>query len=178
MEIKEFGGKRITIRSLSNKDLKKVREFQDFINSLIEEDAQILRDEKVGFKEEKEWLKKEIEDVRRKKRVVVIAEHVNKIVGICDVWLKKGRASHVAEIGVSVRKEYRGIGLGKYLMETTLKIAKNQLKPKIFRLSVLSTNKIAQNLYKKLKFKEVARIPKQSKYKGRLVDEIIMLREV
>ena len=176
--LKDFDGKKIKIRSLSIKDLKKAKKFQEYINCLVEEDAQILIDRIISLKEEKEWLRKEIEEVRRKKRIMMIAEHTGKIVGICDVWLRKGRSSHVAEIGLSVRKDYRGIGLGKFLMESTLKIAKNKLKPKIFRLSVASTNKIAQNLYKKSKFKEVARIPKQIKYKGRLVDEIVMIRNV
>jgi ribosomal protein S18 acetylase RimI-like enzyme len=44
-------------------------------------------------------------------------------------------------------------------------------------LSVFSTNKIAMNLYKKLGFKKVARIPKQLQYKNKLVDEIVMIRE-
>jgi ribosomal protein S18 acetylase RimI-like enzyme len=174
---KEFEGKKIKVKNLSTKDLKKAREFQDYINSLIEEEAQILLNKKVGLKEEKKWLKKEIGEVKNGKRVTIVAEHKNKIVGICDVWLKKGRESHVAEIGISVRRDYRGIGLGKFLMKTALKIAKDKLRPSLFRLSVFSTNKIAQNLYKKLGFKEVARIPKQIQYKGKLVDEIVMMRK-
>jgi ribosomal protein S18 acetylase RimI-like enzyme len=174
---KEFDGEKITIREISSRDLVKVREFQDYINSLVEEDAQILINKRISLKEEKQWLKKEIEEVRKKRRIMMIAEHMDRIIGICDVWLRKGRENHVAEIGLSVRKEYRGIGLGKFLMETALKVAKDKLRPRIFRLSVASTNKIAQNLYKKLKFKEVARIPEQLKYKGKFVDEIVMIRE-
>jgi ribosomal protein S18 acetylase RimI-like enzyme len=174
---KEFEGKRIEIKTLSVKDLKRAKEFQDYINSLVEEDAQISRNKKVKLEEEEKWLRREIEEVRKRKRVVVIAEHMNKVVGICDARLKNGRRSHVAEIAISVKKEYRGIGLGKFLMKTVLKIAKDKLRPTLFRLSVFSTNKIAQNLYKKLGFKEVARIPKQIQYKGKLVDEIVMMRK-
>jgi len=36
----------------------------------------------------------------------------------------------------------------------------------------------AQNLYKKFDFKKVAKIPKQLQYKGRLLDEIIMIKEL
>ncbi|PIV12707.1 MAG: GNAT family N-acetyltransferase, partial [Candidatus Nealsonbacteria bacterium CG03_land_8_20_14_0_80_36_12] len=52
------------------------------------------------------------------------------------------------------------------------------LKPKIIRLSVFPTNKAAIGLYKKLGFKKVAKISKQIQYKGKLVDEIIMLLKV
>jgi ribosomal protein S18 acetylase RimI-like enzyme len=62
-------------------------------------------------------------------------------------------------------------------MEEIIKLAKKELRPglKIIRLSVYSNNKIAIALYKKYGFKEVAKIPKQIQYKGKLIDEIIML---
>jgi ribosomal protein S18 acetylase RimI-like enzyme len=43
------------------------------------------------------------------------------------------------------------MGLGECLMREILNLAEKELKPrpKIIRLSVFSTNKIAQNLYKK-----------------------------
>jgi len=71
-----------------------------------------------------------------------------------------------------------GICLGKFLMAEALKLAKKELrpKPKVFRLSVFASNKPAIGLYRKLGFKKVARIPKQLQYKGKLVDEIVMLR--
>jgi ribosomal protein S18 acetylase RimI-like enzyme len=43
-------------------------------------------------------------------------------------------------------------------------------------LSAYAKNKSAITFYKNLGFKEVARIPKQAKIKGKLVDEIIMLK--
>ena len=51
-------------------------------------------------------------------------------------------------------------------------------KPKMMRLSVLETNKRAMDLYKKFGFKTVARIPKQILIKRKLVDEIVMLKEI
>jgi len=91
--------------------------------------------------------------------------------------MKNLRQSHVGEFGISVRKEYRGIGLGKYLMKTTLKLAKKRLKAKIIRLSVFENNRVAQNLYKKFGFKKVAKIPKQIQYKRKLISEIVMVLE-
>jgi ribosomal protein S18 acetylase RimI-like enzyme len=81
-----------------------------------------------------------------------LAEDRNKIVGICECKLKKERESHVGELAVGVRKEYRGIGLGKFLFGKILKLAKRKLRPKIFRLSVFEGNEIAKNLYKKIWF--------------------------
>jgi len=44
-----FNGKEITIRKLSKNDLGKVKKFQDFINSLIEEGAKIIFNKKFSY---------------------------------------------------------------------------------------------------------------------------------
>lgn len=177
MEIKKFGDKKITIKKFSKKDLKNAKKFQYFINSLIAEKAQILRNKKLSLKEERKWLKETLGGINKHKKVLLVAECDNKIVGTTGIDLDKGQKSHIGNFGITIRNGYRGIGLGKYLMKEILKLAKKELKskPKIIRLSVFSTNKPAINLYKKYGFKQAARIPKQLQYKGKLVDEIVML---
>jgi putative acetyltransferase len=175
---KFFTPREIIIREFSPKDLKRVKDFLDFINSLIEEDAKIRFNQKLTFKKEKEWLKNTLKEIKKKRKIVCIAEAQGKIIGVSEVRMKDQRESHVGEFAISIRKEYRGIGLGKRLMKTTLNLAKKILKPKIIRLSVFENNKIAQNLYKKFGFKKVAKIPKQIQYKGKLIDEIIMILEL
>ena len=175
-----FGSKEIIIRKLSNGDLRNVKKFQDFINSFVEEDAQILYNKKFSLKEEKNWLKEQLQNIKNHKTVFLIAQDHNKVVGTTGIDLRRGREAHVGEFGITIRNGYRGIGLGKYLMKEILKLAKKELepKPKIIRLSVFPTNKPAIGLYKKLGFKKVAKIPKQIQYKGKLLDEIIMLLKV
>jgi putative acetyltransferase len=180
IKTKVFKGKKIKIRELSGKDIKRLKEFLDYINSLIEEDAKILLNKKVTLKEEKVWLKNNIELVKKKKQIMCIAEdkeNGGKIVGISAIKMKKARENHVGELAISVRKEYRGMGIGKYLMKTTLGLAKKKLRPKIIELAVFENNEIAQNLYKKFGFKKVAKIPKQIQYKGKLIDKLIMILE-
>jgi ribosomal protein S18 acetylase RimI-like enzyme len=179
MKAKVFKGK-IKIEELSKKDLKSAKEFLDFINSLADEDAEISINKKSNLKEEIKWLKQNLDGVRKKKKVFCIAKDKGRIVGIASIEMRDLRENHVGILGISVRKEYRGMGLGKYLMKEVLNLAKRKLKPKlkIIRLSVFSTNKIAQNLYKKLGFKLVAKIPKQIQYKGKLIDEVIMIKEI
>lgn len=178
--LKKFNLENIKIRKISQSDLKRVREFQKYINSLIEEEAMILLKKKKGYKEEEKWLKEELKNVKNKKEIMLIAEDNNKIVGISAIKLREERQNHIGELGISIKKEYRGMGLGKKLMAKVLELARKELRPrpKIIRLSVLSENKIAQNLYKKFGFKIVAKIPKQIQYKGRLLDEIIMIKKM
>lgn len=174
---KIFNGKKITIRPFSRKDIYSPKKFQDFINSLIEEDAMIKWNRKVSLKEEIDWLKNTIKDIKRHKRVFLTAENDEIVVGTVQIALNRGRQNHVGNLGVIIRKDYRGIGLGKYLMAEIIKLARKELKPKpkIIRLSVFPTNKPAIRLYKKYGFKKVALVPNQFKYKGKLYDEMIML---
>lgn len=180
METKIFGGKKIIIRKPLNEDLSNVKKFQDFINSFIKEDAQILMNKKITLKEEQKWLEGQIDKVNSQKMVFLLAEYNNRIIGTTEVSLHIGRQSHVVEFGIAIRKGYRGIGLGSYLMKEVIKLAKKELKPrpKIIRLGVFPTNKPAIRLYRKFGFKKVAKIPKQFQYKGKLFEEIIMLKEI
>lgn len=172
-----FGDKEIIIRSLSQNDIKNVKKFQSFINSLAEEDVQISSNERMSFKKEADWLKGHLEKIKKKKSVSLIAEYKKEIVAKTEIELNKGKKEHVGELGISILKDFRGIGLGKYLMNEIIKTAKVKLKPKpsVIRLSVFATNKPAISLYKKCGFVKVASIPKQLRHKGRLVDENIML---
>jgi len=177
---KIFGEKKITIRKLLKSDAKNVKKFQNFINSLIEEKAQISLNKKLSLKEEKEWLRGQLGKIKNQKTVFLLAEYDNKVVGTTGIDLRRGRQTHIGEFGITIRNNYRGIGLGKHLIKEILKLAKKELrpKPKIIRLSVFLTNKPAIWLYKKFGFRKAARIPKQIQYKGKLVDEIIMLLEL
>jgi hypothetical protein len=81
MITKIFDGKKITIRELTKNDLKNAKKFQDFINSLVDEDAMILAKKKYSLKEEKGWLKGMISAAKNKKVVYFLAEDNKKIVG-------------------------------------------------------------------------------------------------
>lgn len=180
MAIKIFNGKKIKISKLSKKDLGRVKEFQDFINSLVAEDAQIRVNKKKSLPEEKDWLKKKLAEIKKREAVVLKAEHNNLIVGSTGVDLGRGRKSHVGKFWIAIRKGYRAMGLGTFLSKEIIELAKKDLKPKpkILSLSVYPTNKGALKLYKKFGFKKAASIPKQIQFKGNLISEIIMLLEL
>jgi ribosomal protein S18 acetylase RimI-like enzyme len=177
-KIKNFGGKKIVIRPLLESDIKSAKKFQNFINSLSKEDAEINRTEKQTLKQEIEWLKARRKEVKTRKSFFLLAEHNNVVTGSVEVSTKGGRRNHVAGLGIMIRNGYRGIGLGSFMIKEAIKIAPKELKfsPKIIILSVTATNKPAFNLYIENNFKKVAAIPKQFKVKGKLVDEYIMLK--
>jgi ribosomal protein S18 acetylase RimI-like enzyme len=177
---KDFKGKIIEIRKFSKKDIGRSKDFLQFINSLIEEEAKIALNKKMTLKEEKIWAIDKEKKLREGKEVCLIAEDGQKIAGLANIKTKEGVGSHVGEFGIRIADGYRRIGLGKYMTKEIIDFAVKELKntPKIIRLSVFANNKPAQGLYKKMGFKEVARIPKQIQYKKRLTDEVVMIKFV
>lgn len=179
MEVKIFGDKKIIIRKIGKSDLRKAKLFQEYINLLVEEPAMLLLNKKQTLQNEKDFIKKTLLSQKNKSSVCIIAEHNGKIVGLTDVKLKPMAKNHIGLFGISVRREYRGIGLGKYLMQEVLKLAKKELPGlKIFELEVYEINKPARALYKKLGFKDVAKIPRAILHKGKLEAEYLMMKEV
>lgn len=175
--IKKFGDMVITIRCLAQSDLKWPERFQDYVNSLIEEEAKILMKTKKTEKEEKKWLKERVDSIRKGKSVSLVAEHNKIVVGVASIDLERERQSHIGDFSISVRSGYRGIGLGTCLIKEVLGLARKDLKPKprIIRLGVFANNAPAINLYKKMGFRQVAKIPDQLEFQKKLIDEIIML---
>lgn len=178
MKTKIFKGKKITIRNISEEDFKNVQKFKDFVDSLVEEQAKVSMKKRVSLEEEKRWIERKMKGIENLKEVFLLAECEDKIVGTTGITLEKDRRDHIGGFGITIRKGYRRIGLGKYLMNEILKKAKKELKPrpKIIRLSVFLSNKPAIALYKKIGFKTVAKIPKQLQYKGKLEGEGIMIK--
>lgn len=170
----------MTIRKIEKSDLNKARGFQKLINGLVAEEAKILWKEKLSVKTEKDWLEKLLKETKRKSKVYLFAYDGNMIVGSVAIGLQTQRRDHIGEMDILIANGYRGMGLGKYLMLEIMKLAKKELRPspKIFQLEVYENNKPAIALYKKMGFKIVGKIPKQIQYKGRLIGEYIMIKNI
>lgn len=179
-KVKKFGDKKLIIRFLEKSDIKRAADFKKYINELAEDDtAYISKKTKVTLKEEREWVKSHLKEIKEKKRIVLIAEDNGKIISVTSVFhLKPSAKSHVAGFGIAILKDCRGMGLGTYLMEEILRIARKKLKPKpkMLRFGAFAVNKIALSLYKKMGCKKLVKVPKQFKLKGKFYDEIIMLK--
>jgi ribosomal protein S18 acetylase RimI-like enzyme len=180
MATKIFGDKKITTRKINEVDLKNVKKFQVFINSLIEEDAMVSMNKRLTSKEESAFLERILKEQKNKTRVYLIAESDGEVVGSTGIGLSTWRRNHIGDFGIVIKNGYRGVGLGERLMSEIIKLAKKELnpKPRIIQLQVVCKNKPAFGLYKKMGFKTVAKLPKQLQYRGKLVSTFVMMREV
>ncbi len=112
------------------------------------------------FDEEQEckYLAKKAESATE---VELLAIAGNKIVGFAgvDAVGTKYKVKHRANFGISVLKEYWGLGIGRALTESCIECAKNAGYTQL-ELSVVADNDRAVSLYKKTGFKEYGRNPK------------------
>jgi RimJ/RimL family protein N-acetyltransferase len=147
-----------------------------YINKLSKEKTYIrFQGEKISYEDEKKWLIKRIKDIKNKKTITLFLIINYKICGICNIDLHDKTESHVGALGLSIDKTMRNQGLGKILIETTIKETKKKLKKlKIITLDVMDPNKKALSLYKKSGFKQYGFLPKGTTYRNRLVDRISM----
>lgn len=101
----------------------------------------------------------------------------NKIVGQVDVHRGGTRDWHVGKIGLMVDKDFRQDGIGKFLLEYILKQSK-KMGIKTAVLDSFADNIIAIAFYKKMGFREFARLPKGFYRKGKYSDKIEMYKNL
>lgn len=91
----------------------------------------------------------------------------NQMIGICVVvYNPRSKMKHLATLhSMYVKKEHRGKGIGKKLIEFAEKSSKNKGVQRM-NLSVVSSNTSAINLYTKLGFKEYGLEPDTIKVDG------------
>lgn len=104
----------------------------------------------------------------------LVAEVDGKPVGGADFRRGKwSKNAHTAELGIAVRKEWRGLGIGDALMRAGIEWARAVGIRKL-RLGVFATNDRAVALYRKLGFVEEARLHHEVILDGTPVDEVFM----
>lgn len=169
-------GRTITFTYPKWEDLE---EMTDFINVLSKENTFIGFSGEINSKQDEgKYLASLFSQIEFGDAVVVHAYIDGKLAGRSDVFRNlamKERAKHVGTLGLMLRKEFRGEGLGEALIKTTIEEAKIHISGlRIVKLTVFGNNNIAQSLYKKVGFIECGRIPSGLLYKGKYENDITM----
>lgn len=110
----------------------------------------------------------------RENELYLVALVAGEIVGTAN--FSRGRREkirHTASLGIALRKDLRGVGLGTEMMRAGIDWARTVGIRKL-TLGVFSTNRAAIGLYRKLGFRAEGRLRGQAIIRGRLVDELLM----
>ena len=132
---------------------------------------------KNSYEEEKKWFYDKLLDIESDRERVRVAIVDGKPVGVVNIIKNKHIAlNHIGEMGLSIIKEYRSLGIGRALMEDILRISAGWVK--IACLEVFSENTKAYDLYKKLGFIEYGRLPDAIEMRGRSFENVEMYKKL
>lgn len=167
-------GRKVVLRTPRWEDLNDLLEL---INSLVDERAKIMMDQRTTREEEAEWLGRKLALIDRDEVFCVVAEVDGKVVANSEVSRKKGSQKHVGELGIAIMNGYRDLGIGTEMMRTLIAWARD-MGLELLVLSVFSSNERAFHVYKKAGFREMGRIPRGLFKDGKYEDYIIMSKKL
>jgi ribosomal protein S18 acetylase RimI-like enzyme len=146
-----------------------------FVNSLVDEEAQVAVNHKLTRKEEADWLFETFLAIKRGLLFFLVAESEGRIVATGEVDIQEGNPLHVGIVGIAVMAGYRNQGVGTKIMETLISKAVT-LNLSALVLKVFATNYDAICFYEKFGFLKSAVNPKMHLWRGRFVDEVVMTK--
>lgn len=151
-------GKECVIRNATEKDGKAAldlfvltHEQSDFLRSYPEENSMTVEDE-IGY------IVKKCDSENETELVAVVD---GKTVGLAGIQCigNSEKLKHRADFGISIDKDYWGLGIGKAMTEACIECAKTAGYTQL-ELEVVADNKAALSLYKSEGFVEFGRNPK------------------
>ena len=166
-------GRQVVLRTPSWNDLDDLLEL---INSLVEERADIIVDQKLTREEETDWLSERLARLEKDEDLYLVAEVNGRVIGSSELAGKtSGHDRHLGRIGIILKEGFRDLGIGTEMMKTLVEQARAR-GLKIVTLGAYATNERAHHVYRKIGFKEVGRIPMKFFREGRYIDEIVMAK--
>jgi len=108
----------------------------------------------------------------RNKDVVLVAEEGGAVVGHLVIGIGKDKLSHVGSIGIFVKKELWGKGVGTKLLEEGIRAAKERGLKKLM-YDVYAPNERSINLVKQFGFELHGTLKKHMLAEGNYLDKLI-----
>lgn len=150
-----------------------------YINEISEEKTfTLLQGEHTTISETVNYIERVKKGIRNKKEVYLLVFHKGELIGVGEVRILQKIYEHIGNVSITIKKEFRGRGLGNLLMKKLITEVLQFTEVRKLVLQVFKNNIPAIHLYKKMGFKEYGRLPKAIKWKGVYVDEILMYKDI
>lgn len=152
----------------------------DYINALSKEKTFIrFQGEEMSLEAEKSYLQGELEKIKQRQAVMLLAFHENTLIGISGIEMSDKTERHIGLFGISIAKEFRGDGIGALLMQHILDEAVKALPAlEIVTLYFFSHNHVGHKLYKKFGFQQYGLLPQGTKLADSYADHVMMYKRV
>lgn len=169
--------KKIIVRDLSPND---VDALYAYITEIGMEDTFIHVNPAslITHDEEVKYVADTLENIANKKMVKLLAFFEDELIGVVDIKVQPRRMQHIGMLGITVKKAYRGDGIGKKLVELAIKEAEEKLNLSQITLGCYANNTVGLALYQKLGFSEYGRLPKGVLRQGNYIDEVLFHKEL
>ncbi len=163
----------ILIKKLTRKDWQIFKELR--LQMLIEEPhAFTTTYEQVSGYSDEEWRKR----TASKKASILVIFVDDTPAGMNGLYYKDNEKDKVTIWGMFVKKEFRGLGLGKKLMDAIEKEIRRDEAVKKINICVMTSQTSAWELYKKQGFMETGRDEKKRQFNDGWCAEIHMEKRV
>ena len=166
-------GRDVTLRHVLEEDAAAMIEL---VTTVIAETRFVTREPgefDMSLEQEAKHLRKVYENEQRFWLVAVVD---GRIVGSCEAGIVSSRLRfrHRANMGISVIKEFWGLGIGRMMLGEIINWCKNAGFEQL-ELGVVADNARAISLYKSFGFEITGTVPRQMKYPdGTYADEYLM----
>lgn len=167
-------GKKIIFRIIKKIDVKNLVKY---INEIIKENTYISLNKKITIKEELKWIEGELGKIKKNQGIILVSCYKKKIIGIANITKLINKQNHVGGLGISIAKNFRNEGIGKYVMKLLDKLAR-KINIKILRLEVFSNNERAIHVYEKMGYVKYGKLPKGIKHRREYVDDVMMYKKL
>lgn len=168
-------GKSIVFRLLSESDL---HQLTDYINILSQEDTYIsFSGETFDLDTERKKIAGWVQEMENDNLVWIVSYHSDELISSASVIRETRRSKHVGTIALSVKKGFREEGIGSKMLDL-LEEAGKQMQLRMLELTVFSNNERARHVYAKHGYREVGSIPEKLLYRGKYIDEVVMIKRL
>ena len=117
--------------------------------------------------------------LKEKNSVLFVAESNGELVGNIDFnGNQRLKLFHTGVIGMGIREEWRGKGVGSALMQALINWSKKNPFISLIWLEVYDTNEGGKALYRKMGFKECGRMENFFHQDEKNIDKITMVRHL
>lgn len=169
-------GKQVTIRSAFPEDAQQVLEYVRAFVYDAEYVPLVDGEFNLTLEQEEQLLQSYLD---RENCVFLIALCEGKIVANLNIeGHSREILKHTAMLGMGSLLDWRGFGIGKFIMAEAVAWAKENPVLELIWLEVYEEHEVARNLYKNAGFVECGRIPNKFKFEGKYSNEIKMILDV
>ena len=169
-------GRQAIFRSPRKED---AAELLNYLRQTAEETDFVLRypDEITMTLEQEETFIERINQSENNYMIICLVD--GKHAGNCSMQFHdKRKVRHRGEVAIALVKEFWGMGIGTFMFEEMIRIARECGKTQL-ELGMVDGNERGLALYRKMGFREYGRLPNAFHQKdGTMRDEILMVREL